>query len=1031
MSMSGFYFNQYALSHLALFILTLVMTVYLLRLKEKNAASWLFTLFFVAITGFAAVSILEATAVWSRRFYAVHLQLVVASLALVAILQFAYHFPQAQVGQRREARIVLLLSLLATALAAGWAVYQFSQLNAQGEPRTDTRATEIWLALGFLWLITVFWRRSYALSRREAPEHSWWQHLWRPQGRPAQAAFAFVLAFLLAVGLTGLVALTNWIPPRTVRLRNNLVSAGVLLNLFIIAVIYFNYTPQRTSLMAKLVGISLVAILLILGLVGTAIVPSYSLPLPDNTTTAQTIRFVPQADGSYSVTSLPLQLVTGSRDLLSTNEPQRLPFAFPFFGRTWQQVEFRQVGVLVFGPFSRWAYEYNWQPAIMATYYTWSKVAHLRYVHMLPDKYAVTWVMATEPPMTTQIVLYRDGRIDLNYQGITFDAENRFGLQSGDGGSDFAPFDPTATYSGERISTPGALAHFPVQYRQYLDEQLRPLVYLTILASLLIVLGFPLFFRHTLVTPLNNLVRGVTAVNKGDLQVQVPVQSQDEIGYVTQAFNHMVQSVSEADQHLEAQVKERTEALIASERQVVALAEREQIGRDLHDDLGQVLGYLNIQAEVAHDLLAQGQSEQAQTTLADLRTAAQLAQHSLRQYILGVRQDTEQPRPAPGFAGKLNDLLSHLQQRYNLDVHLSLPDDFQPNILAAEVEEQLLRVIQEALTNVGKHAGVSTAQVLFTLHPDEVQVIITDEGKGFTPSENPKSQIPITNYKLQITPPPSPSFGLAIMRERVQQVGGSLELRSAPGRGTRVIIRVPRSVELAAEEAIKGARILLVDDHQLYLEGIQNLLWTRGMTVIGLAHDGLQAQELAGQLQPDLILMDLDMPVCDGLEATREIKARWPQIKIVMLTVAADEEKLFTALRYGASGYLLKSMDGAQFFQMLADVMRGETVLSPALAARVLTNFAHTDVTTAPVMERPAAADQATTLTYRQQEVLELVAQGYSNKEIAVRLNLTERTIKHHVGQILERFQLKSRYELAGRDLTGLQTSLQKPVRSE
>jgi two-component system NarL family response regulator len=244
------------------------------------------------------------------------------------------------------------------------------------------------------------------------------------------------------------------------------------------------------------------------------------------------------------------------------------------------------------------------------------------------------------------------------------------------------------------------------------------------------------------------------------------------------------------------------------------------------------------------------------------------------------------------------------------------------------------------------------------------------------------------------------------MRERAEQVEGSLEVRSAPGQGTWIIVRVPRLLEVAAEDTAKGVRTLLVDDHRLYLEGIQNLLRTRGVPVVGLARDGLQAQELAGRLQPDLILMDVDMPVCDGLEATRQIKEQWPQIKIVMLTVAADEEKLFTALRYGASGYLLKSVGGSQFFQMIADVMRGEIVLSPALAARVLTNFAHSEAA-------PQAAELPTTLTFRQQEVLALVAQGYSNKEIAGRLKLSERTIKYHVGQILERFQLKSRYELA------------------
>ncbi|TEU18821.1 MAG: response regulator transcription factor, partial [Anaerolineales bacterium] len=196
-------------------------------------------------------------------------------------------------------------------------------------------------------------------------------------------------------------------------------------------------------------------------------------------------------------------------------------------------------------------------------------------------------------------------------------------------------------------------------------------------------------------------------------------------------------------------------------------------------------------------------------------------------------------------------------------------------------------------------------------------------------------------------------------------------------------------------------RVLLVDDHPLYLEGLRGLLASRGLHVVGQARDGLEALEQARSLRPDLILMDVQMPRCDGVEATRRIKAELPEAKIVMLTVAAEGDILFEALKSGASGYLLKSLDGAQFFSLLADVMRGETVLSPALANQVLAEFARKPddetVDTAP-------------LTPRQHEVLELVAQGPTNQEIARALYVSEATVKYHVSQILERLHLQSRY---------------------
>jgi DNA-binding NarL/FixJ family response regulator len=283
-----------------------------------------------------------------------------------------------------------------------------------------------------------------------------------------------------------------------------------------------------------------------------------------------------------------------------------------------------------------------------------------------------------------------------------------------------------------------------------------------------------------------------------------------------------------------------------------------------------------------------------------------------------------------------------------------------------------------------------------------VQVIIADDGQGFDVNNPSADNLP--------------HFGLTIMRERLESVGGRLEIRSNPAGGTQIIARLPRLLAALEEENIQGIRVLLVDDHPLYLEGLRNLLSAKGLNVVGNARNGLEAQELAQQLSPDLILMDVEMPVCNGLEATRLIKEKLPHLKIVMLTVAADEGKLFTALQNGASGYLLKSLDSTQFFNLLSEVMRGETVLSPKLAAQVLAKFS----AQAPAVEKPAAPAEVAsaipdtpTLTTRQLDVLQLVAQGLTNKEIADLLHISERTVKFHVSQILEQLQLRSRYELA------------------
>jgi DNA-binding NarL/FixJ family response regulator len=135
-------------------------------------------------------------------------------------------------------------------------------------------------------------------------------------------------------------------------------------------------------------------------------------------------------------------------------------------------------------------------------------------------------------------------------------------------------------------------------------------------------------------------------------------------------------------------------------------------------------------------------------------------------------------------------------------------------------------------------------------------------------------------------------------------------------------------------------RVLLVDDHPLFKEGLRNLLAARGIEVVGTARDGYEALDRARQLHPDVILMDIKMPRCDGLTATRLIKTEIPEVAIVMLTTSDDDDSLFEAIKSGASGYLLKSLDADRFFELLSGVAMGEPALSPELAARILGEFA-------------------------------------------------------------------------------------------
>jgi len=204
-------------------------------------------------------------------------------------------------------------------------------------------------------------------------------------------------------------------------------------------------------------------------------------------------------------------------------------------------------------------------------------------------------------------------------------------------------------------------------------------------------------------------------------------------------------------------------------------------------------------------------------------------------------------------------------------------------------------------------------------------------------------------------------------------------------------------------------RVLLVDDHPLFLDGLKNLLTSRGVEVVGKAGDGLEALDKARSLAPDLVLMDIHMPRCDGVAATRLIKAERPGIRIVMLTMSAEDEDLFAAIKSGACGYLLKTLDTEEFFALFQSLAHGEVAFSPGLAARVLQEFAREGRENSLAAQSPAAG---AALSPRQVEVLTLVSQGMTYKEAAAQLGLTERTIKYHMGEIMDRLHLENRAEV-------------------
>lgn len=449
------------------------------------------------------------------------------------------------------------------------------------------------------------------------------------------------------------------------------------------------------------------------------------------------------------------------------------------------------------------------------------------------------------------------------------------------------------------------------------------------------------------------------------------------------------------------EAKEAQQEVVRQQRLTAVLRERERLARELHDSVGQVLGYVNVQTQTVMKLIADRSLDRAQGCLRKLIGAVRESHISIREFI----QSTMSPVLVDvGLFPAIQDLLERFGKNHGFRTQFA---DNRTNLnesLSAAVEAQVLRIVQEALSNIRKHAEAKNISISVSDTHDEVQLTVRDDGKGFDPEAVDEAE----------------SFGLKIMRERAAEAGCTVKVVSSPGCGTEVRLNIPFSLrdragesgdrkenrDDAAESSGK-MRVLLVDDHPLFLGGLVDLLTTHGIEVVGTAQDGYEAVQQAQRLAPTVVVMDVQMPRCDGLTATRLIKTKMPETKVIMLTIVEDDEALFQAIKNGASGYLLKDLSGEEFVDMLRGLERGEVPVSPGIASRFLREF------TGEVQEDVAATSEMRRireeLSARQIEVLTLVAKGLTYRQIGEALSLGERTIKYHMGQIIAKLHVKNR----------------------
>ncbi|HEX6983223.1 MAG TPA: GAF domain-containing protein [Balneolaceae bacterium] len=393
------------------------------------------------------------------------------------------------------------------------------------------------------------------------------------------------------------------------------------------------------------------------------------------------------------------------------------------------------------------------------------------------------------------------------------------------------------------------------------------------------------------------------------------------------ASEEKLQSLNET---LEERVEKRTSSLLSYQNQLRSLVaqlsnaeeqERHRLASDLHDNLGQILAVIKMNI----DLLKKGEED---AEIAGISALVDDAITYTRQLMSDLKPppslDDEDLKTAVGWVARK-------MKKHDLDV--SVEDDGEPKPLSEEVRSTLLRSVREMLFNVVKHAGVNRAHVELSRTGDQVRAIVEDKGEGFDVEESRSTE------SLE------GGFGLFNISERINLLEGDLEIESEPGKGTKATVLLPvlkseeemTEAETTAENVasdksdksqkqVQGSRkikVLLADDHQIMREGLRKIInEEKDLTVTGEASNGKEAIEMAIETHPDVIVMDVNMPEMNGIQATQKIKAELPDIQIIALSFHDSEDVAREMRDVGASAYLTKS----DAFETLCATIRSEAV---------------------------------------------------------------------------------------------------------
>jgi len=438
--------------------------------------------------------------------------------------------------------------------------------------------------------------------------------------------------------------------------------------------------------------------------------------------------------------------------------------------------------------------------------------------------------------------------------------------------------------------------------------------------------------------------------------------------------------------------------------------DRRQVAYDIHDGLGQLITAAAMHLDVfAGHQRAEGPPE--------VEAEFERARRCLQDAVVEMRRMVSELGPLLledlGLVEASKRLLADVAER--MDWETEFEGDVEGERLERMVEMALFRIVQEALANVGKHADTKKVRISFQRLDDSLLLEIRDWGRGFDVDG-------VANE-----PGHGRHVGLLGMRERAVLVGGELQIESAPGNGTALTVRVPLSKATESAEAKsklevmnvvepgrnrESARqtitVLIADDHPMVREGLRSMLDAEGIEVIGEAANGADAVQRVQELNPAVVLMDVRMPDMDGLAATEVIKQTSPGTSVIVVTSYESKEYLRRAIEAGAAGYLLKGMSRDSLIEAIKLVKGGGSLVDARLLAELLREMGIQG-------SRFEGAPEGTleALSPREQQVLQLLVQGLTNKEIAQQMHYSVGTVKNVVQRVIEKLGVSDRTQAA------------------